>query len=70
METHDIHGIKVDFHSGTGHMVSTLRSMPKEEALKFLNGAKGHDKYYFGDSRIKHEERDGEDHFSFHPHNS
>ena len=68
METHDIHGIKVDFHHGTGHMVSTLRNMPKEEALKFLNGAKGSEQYGFGNNRIKHEEKNGEDHFSVHPH--
>lgn len=67
METHDIHGIKVDFHGGTEHMVSMLRSMPKEKAIEFLNGAKNSEKYGFGDSRIRHEEKDGEDHFSVHP---
>ena len=67
METHDIHGIKVDFHTGTEGMVKVLRAMPSQQAREIIEHSKGGGKSYLMDSKIRHQEKDGEDHFSFHP---
>lgn len=58
MKTHDIHGVEVNFHTGTDHIVKTLRAMPKEEAMKFLEGSHNGQSSIL-DSRIHHKEIEG-----------
>jgi len=59
METHDIHGVPVKFHTDTHHIIELLRGMPKDKAMKFLEGSHDGGRSSILDSRIHHKEVEG-----------